>query len=311
MTEKELFFYNSASPDTKINAMKWIPKDVKIRAVLQISHGMQEHIKRYDEFASYLAERGILVVGNDHLGHGDSLNCEENRGFFCEQNGNKAVLEDMDKLKIIIKKDYPNVPYFMLGHSMGSYLLRQYMHEYDSNMQGAIIVGTGYQPYALLLSGFLLTKSIAAVKGYHHRSNLVNNLAIGGYNKSFEPCRTSVDWLSRDEKIVDEYLSDKKINFIFTLNAYYNMFKGIITLYDNKNLEKISKNLPLLLISGQNDPVGNFGKDVKKLFEIYKNFGFKDVSMKLYEGSRHEIINEIDRKTVYEDVFNWMIKRII
>ena len=310
MTKKEEFFYDSSDGKTEIHAIKWIPEDVQIRAVLQISHGMLEHIKRYHDFAQYLAERGILVVGNDHLGHGDSLDCEENRGFFCEKGGNKIVLEDIDKLKSIMKKDYPDVPYFMLGHSMGSYLLRQHMNQYDSDIQGAIIMGTGHQPYALLQSGLFLTKIIAAVKGYHYRSKLVDNLAIGGYNKHFEPCRTSVDWLSRDEKIVDEYLSDPKINFIFTLNAYYNMFKGMLTLYDNKNLEKISKDLPILLISGENDPVGNFGKDVKKLYEGYKNIGLKDVNIKLYKDSRHEIINEIDRKTVYEDVFSWIIKRI-
>ncbi len=311
MVDKQELLYYSADKKTKIHYIKWIPKEVEIIAILQISHGMLEHIKRYDDFAQYLAEKGILVVGNDHLGHGDSLLNEECRGFFCENNGNKVVLQDINELKNIIKKEYPNIPYFILGHSMGSYLIRQYITIYDNDIQGAIIMGTGNQPYALVKSGQLITKLIASVKGWKYRSVLVNNMAIGGYNKHFESCRTSVDWLSCDEKNVDDYINDSKIDFIFTLNAYYNMFKGILSLYHKKNLNKIPKNLPVFFVSGENDPVGGFGKHVQKVYEIYKNIGMSDVSLKLYKNFRHEILNEIDRKTVYDDVFNWINKHII
>lgn len=310
MVKKEEFYYDSADKKTKIHAIKWVP-EVKIKAVLQITHGMLEHIDRYNEFANALAAKGILVAGNDHLGHGSSLLTENDRGFFSECEGNKVVIEDIHKLMELIKKQHGDVPYFLLGHSMGSFLIRQYITIYNQGIDGAIIVGTGHQPYALLKSGLLITKIIAAFKGWRYRSKFVNNLAIGNNNKHFEPSRTNVDWLSKDEIIVDAYKNDKRINFIFTLNSYYNMFKGMICLYDNNNLKKMPKELPIIFLSGEQDPVGNFGKDVVKLHNNFKNLGMKDVSFKLYKDDRHEIINELDRETVYRDIENWILQRII
>ncbi|MDW5299167.1 MAG: alpha/beta fold hydrolase [Sedimentibacter sp.] len=310
MVKKEEFYYDSADKKTKIHAIKWVPK-VEIKAVLQVTHGMLEHIDRYNEFANALAAKGILVAGNDHLGHGSSLLTENDRGFFSECEGNKVVIEDIHKLMELIKKQHGDVPYFLLGHSMGSFLIRQYITIYNQGIDGAIIVGTGHQPYALLKSGLLITKFIAAFKGWRYRSKFVNNLAIGNNNKHFEPSRTNVDWLSKDEIIVDAYKNDKRINFIFTLNSYYNMFKGMIYLYDNNNLNKMPKELPIIFLSGEQDPVGNFGKDVIKLHNNFKNLGMKDVSLKLYKDDRHEIINELDRETVYRDIENWILQRII
>lgn len=310
MVKKEEFYYDSADKKTKIHAIMWVPK-VEIKAVLQVTHGMLEHIDRYNEFANALAAKGILVAGNDHLGHGSSLLTENDRGFFSECEGNKVVIEDIHKLMELIKKQHGDVPYFLLGHSMGSFLIRQYITIYNRGIDGAIIVGTGHQPYALLKSGLLITKFIAAFKGWRYRSKFVNNLAIGNNNRHFEPSRTNVDWLSKDEIIVDAYKNDKRINFIFTLNSYYNMFKGMIYLYDNNNLKKMPKELPIIFLSGEQDPVGNFGKDVVKLHNNFKNLGMRDVSFKLYKDDRHEIINELDRETVYKDIENWILQRII
>lgn len=309
MVKKEEFYYDSADKATKIHAIKWIPEG-KIIGVLQVTHGMLEHIDRYNEFANALAAKGILVAGNDHLGHGSSLLTEDDRGFFCDGDGNKAVIEDVHKLMEIIKKQHGDVPYFLLGHSMGSFLIRQYITIYNQGINGAIIVGTGHQPYALLKSGLFITKFIAVFKGWRYRSKFVNNLAIGNNNRHFEPSRTNVDWLSKDEIIVDAYRNDKKINFIFTLNSYYNMFKGMIYLHDNNNLKKMPKELSIIFLSGEQDPVGNFGKDVVKLHNNFKNLGMKDVSFKLYKDDRHEIINELDRETVYNDIENWILQRI-
>jgi alpha-beta hydrolase superfamily lysophospholipase len=269
MANKVEFYYDSADLITKIHAIKWVP-DGEIKCILQIAHGMLEHIERYDEFANAMADLGIVVSGNDHLGHGSSLINEECRGFFSEGDGNKVVIDDMNKLNTILKEEYPNVPYFILGHSMGSFLVRQYITIYNSGINGAIIVGTGHQPYALLKTGLIITKLIATFKGWRYRSKFVNNLAIGNNNKKFQPSRTNVDWLSRDKKIVDEYIKDKKIKFIFTLNSYYNMFKGMLTLYDDNNLKKMLKDLPIILLSGDQDPVGNFGKDIVILYDKYK-----------------------------------------
>lgn len=306
---KSDFYYNSYDNKTKIHAIKWIPEG-EIKGILQISHGMLEHIERYDDFARKMAENNIMVTGNDHLGHGYSIVSEEDRGYFAD-DGNKALIEDIHKLMISTKKQYPNKPYFILGHSMGSFLLRQFISLYGFDIDGAIIVGTGHQPYPLIKSGVLITRLIALFKGWRYRSPFVDNLAIGGYNKAFEPGRTSKDWLSREEKKVDEYIADNKINFMFTLNAYYNMFKGMLFLYYKKHLINIPQNLPLYLLSGKNDPVGNFGNEVVKVFEQYKKLGIKNVSYKIYDGCRHEILNEINKEDVYSDILNWMSNYLI
>nr|WP_312579897.1 alpha/beta hydrolase [Sedimentibacter sp.] len=309
MVNKVEFYYDSADMITKIHAIKWVPED-EIICILQIAHGMLEHIDRYDEFANAMAKLGIVVSGNDHLGHGTSLINEESRGFFSEIDGNKTVVEDIHKLGSILKKEYSDVPYFILGHSMGSFLVRQYITINNKGIDGALIIGTGYQPYYLLKLGLIITKIIANHKGWRYRSKFVTNLVFGKNNKKFEPSRTNVDWLSRDDKIVDKYKSDKKINFIFTLNSYYNMFKGMLCLYDKNNLAKMSKDLPIILLSGYNDPVGNFGSDVLKLYKNYMKLEMRDVSYKLYKDDRHEILNELDRETVYKDIEEWILNHI-
>lgn len=306
MAKKEEFYYDSADKKTKIYAIKWYPENKKITAIIQITHGMLEFIDRYDEFANTLAENGILVAGNDHLGHGNSVLTEDDIGFFCEEKGNQVVLEDIHKLMEIVKKENPDVPYLVLGHSMGSFLIRQFITIYGVSIQGAIIIGTGYQPYVLVKTGKLITSVMSIIKGNRYRSNFVNNLAIGNNNKKFEPSRTSCDWLSRDEKIVDNYINDKRTNFVFTLNAYNNMFKGILYLYKKGNLKHIPKDLPILILSGKEDPVGDFGKAAVKVYNSYKELGMNKVSMKLYEGARHEVLNELDRNKVYEDILKWI-----
>lgn len=307
MIIKEDFYYDSADNKTKIHAIKWIP-EIEIKGVFQIAHGMLEHMDRYDDFARFMAEHGILVAGNDHLGHGSSVLTEEDRGFFSEGDGNKSIIEDMRKLREILKAEYMNFPYFILGHSMGSFLVRQYISIYD-DLDGALIVGTGYQPYASVKLGLIISKLLAAFKGWRFRSKFINKLAIGGNNKYFEPAKTKSDWLSRDEEVVDAYIKDDRIDFIFTLNAFYYMFKGMLYLYDKEYMDKIPKNLPIILLSGEQDPVGNFGKDVERLYDSYKA-NVTDVSIKLYKDHRHEILNELDKENIYEDILNWIYEKV-
>lgn len=307
MIIKEEFYYDSADKKTKIHAFIWRPQG-QIKGLLQIAHGMLEHIDRYDCFASFMASKGILVAGNDHLGHGLSVLSKEDRGFFGQGDGNKNLIDDMRKLREILKEKYPDLPYFLLGHSMGSFLVRQYISIYD-DLEGALIVGTGYQPYLALKSGLMLCKLMAAFKGWRYRSKFIHKLTLGGNNKCFEPARTRSDWLTKDEKIVDAYIKDEKINFIFTLNGFYYMFKGILYLYDKGYMDKIPKHLPLVFLSGDMDPVGNFGKDVKRLYDLHKT-EMTDVTFKLYKDDRHEILNELDKETVYRDIFEWIGERI-
>ena len=230
---------------------------------------------------------------------------------FGHPNGNECVIADIHTLRTMTQKKYPDKPYFMLGHSMGSFLIRQYMEMYGPGLSGVIVMGTGAQPGAALFFGKLLCKVIAAFKGDDYRSTFVDNMAFGGYNKRFEPARTDKDWLTRDEKEVDAYLANPWCTFRFTVNAYYHMFCGIEYAQKKENIEKIPKDLPLYLVAGSDDPVGNFGKSVENVAKTYRECGIKDVSLKLYEKDRHEILNELDRQTVYEDILAWVEAHLI
>lgn len=306
--KKELLTYRSYNDLADIKAKMFIP-DNKPIAILQIAHGMVEFFDRYEDFANYLCLKGFLVVGNDHLGHGDSVNSKDEWGYFGE-NGNKTLIEDMYKLTSLTKQKYPDIPYFLLGHSMGSFYARQYLFEYGSNLNGAIIMGTGLEDLMVVKAGMFMCSLLAKFKGWKYRSSFVNNIAFGSYNKKFEPSRTKMDWLSKDENIVDWYINEPRCTFMFTLNGYYNMFKGISRLHDKSLLNNVPKDLPILFVSGKDDPVGTFGKEVEKSANTLKDVGVKNIDIKLYENDRHEILNELDRQVVYEDIYNWLISKI-
>lgn len=305
---KQHFYYPSKDGQTQIHAIEWIPEG-SVKAVLQISHGMVEYIDRYHEFAEYLSSRGFYVVGQDHLGHGESVLTEEQHGYFHETNGNEYVIGDIHTLRQLTASKYPNLPYFMLGHSMGSFLTRQYITLHGDGLTGVIIMGTGNQPLALVKLGKLLCRLVASVKGWSYRSTFVNNMAFGGYNRKFQPARTNMDWISRSTENVDRYLKDPWCTFVFTVNAYYHMFSGMEQLLTSKNFTKIPRELPVFFVAGKDDPVGDFGKGVTAVYKKYKNSGFKDVKLKLYEHDRHEILNEPDRKHVYQDIYKWLEQR--
>lgn len=306
---KEEFSFLSACGNTQIHGVSYIPQ-TPVRAILQITHGMVEYIERYEEFATYLTSHGFLVTGHDHLGHGFSVNSREDWGYFCKKNGNQVLIDDIYQLMKLTKTKYPSLPYFLLGHSMGSFYARQFLCSHGSQLTGAIIMGTGFQPAFLVSMGKFLCSFIALFKGWKYRCTFVDNMAFGSYNKKFLPARTSRDWLSKDEKKVDEYLAEPRCNFTFTLNAYYNMFHGISTLYKKEFLSRIPKNLPLFFVSGSEDPVGDFSKGVKAAADSLKEVGLTNITLKLYENDRHEILNEIDRQVVYEDLLSWLLTYI-
>lgn len=306
---KNEFTFLSKDGQTKIHAIEWIPEGEK-KAVLQLCHGMVEFIDRYDEFARFLTEKGFVVVGHDHLGHGSSVVDEKHRGYFDSKMGNEYMIGDIHQLRKQTQEKYEGLPYFILGHSMGSFLVRQYIELYGKGLQGAVVMGTGMKPAAVVAAGRALCGLIAAFRGWFYRSSLMDHMAFAGFNKKFEPSRTPNDWLTKDGKIVDEYEQHPWTGFCFTVSAYNQMFRGIQFVQDKKNLERLDKKLPLLIVSGEDDPVGNFGKGVKQVFQMYEEYGMEDVEMKLYPNDRHEILNETDRQTVYEDIWNWMEQRI-
>ena len=301
---KREFTYPSKDGRTQIHGIEWIPEG-DVRGVVQIAHGMVEFVGRYDRFARVLAEHGFYVTGNDHLGHGKSVTGESELGYFAKQNGNLCVIADMHHLREKTVRTYPDVPYFLFGHSMGSFQVRKYIEMHGEGLAGAVIMGTGYQPKQTLNAGILLTNILAKTKGDHHRSNLVNNMALGSYNKSFEPARTPADWLTRDEAIVDAYVAEPLCQFIFTVNGYNNLFRGMRYAQEPQNLAKIPKDLPVLVVSGAKDPVGNFGKGPEQVAQSYRETGIRDVTCKLYPEDRHELLNELDKETVDGDILSW------
>lgn len=306
--KKEEFRFRSTNNAVDIRAMRYIPQG-EIKAILQIAHGMVEFIDRYERFAEYLCSKGFLVTGNDHIGHGGSVNSEDDWGYLGD-DGNRHILDDMYELTKLTKKEYPDLPYFLLGHSMGSFYARQYLGEYGNELKGAIIMGTGFEPLYKVKAGMFLCKVLSVFKGWKHRSNFVNNMAFGAYNDKFKPARTRADWLSKDEELVDWYVNEPRCSFMFTLNGYYQMFTGIARLHDKKFLNNVPKDLPILFVSGEDDPVGTFGKEVEASVKSLKDVGVKNIEMKLYPNDRHEILNETDKEVVYVDLYNWLNDKI-
>lgn len=303
--KKIIFSFPSSDGVTNINAIKYVP-ETDIKAILQISHGMVEFFERYEDLALFLTEKGILVVGNDHLGHGDSITNKTEWGYFGKEKGYLNVLNDLHKLTLIIKEEYPGIPYFLLGHSMGSFYARRYLFTFKDELNGTIIMGTGYKDKLSLVGGKLLTKILMLIKGDHYRSKFINSIALGTYNKRWEPSKTHNDWLTKDEKIVNWYSNEEKCTFIFTLNGFYNLFTVLEEVCDLKNIEKMNKNLPVFFVAGEDDPVGDYSKGVLKVIEMFKKAGMKNVNYKFYPNDRHEILNETDKDTVKKDIYEFI-----
>lgn len=293
----------------QLHVVVWEPS-TEVKAVLQISHGMVEFIERYDDFAKFLNEKGVLVIGNDHIGHGQTAGCDEDLGYFCKENKSETVVKDLHAVTEYAKKEYPNVPYFLFGHSMGSFMARRYLMTYGTELTGAIICGTGRQAGIKLMFGKFVCAIMKLCKGERFRSDFLKQASFGTYNKRFEPIRTNNDWLTKDETIVDWYNAHKFCSFQFTINGYETLFDVLTFIQKKENVEKIPKKLPIFMIAGEEDPVGDYGAGVKKVYELYKASGVEDISLKLYPTDRHEIINETDRKDVYQDVWNWLSPRM-
>ena len=271
------FTLPSTAPGRTLHAFYCEP-DGPVRAVVQLSHGMVEFIDRYKPLAESLAARGIAVTGNDHLGHGGSIRTKADYGYFAQPDGNRAVLDDLHRMTEFAKQRWPGVPYFLLGHSMGSFYARQYLCEWGSELEGAIILGTGFQPKALVQLAKGVCRVQAALFGWHHRSKLVERLSFAGYNNGLEG-RTTHDWLNRDAAEVDKYLADERCTFTFTVNAYYSMFSGILRLHDPAFVAQVPKDLPLLFLAGDADPVGERGKGVERAVQSLRDAGVRNIEV--------------------------------
>ena len=307
MTKEEVFSFPSADGRTTVHAVRWTPEDGKYRAVLQITHGMVEYIERYRAFAEFLNDNGFLVVGHDHIGHGESVVSKDEWGFFAEHPSD-TVVADMHTLREITRKEHPGVPYFMLGHSMGSYMLRKYLAIHGEGLTGAIIMGTGCIPDNTTKLAMLIAKLQAAFFGWHHRSKLLQKLSYDKYYHQFDLTGkdASNSWLTKDEEIVKTYYADPKCTFVFTVNAYMGLFEAVLFDNQQENIEAVPKSLPLFFVSGAMYPVGGCGSGVKKVYNKFDAAAKEDITWKLYDNDRHEILNETDRDVVYHDILAWM-----
>ncbi len=327
--KKETYIASSNGVD-RLHVVVWEPQG-EIKGVLQISHGMIEMIERYDRFARYLAGYGIVVAGNDHLGHGLTAAGEDELGYMNAYDGSKAMVCDLHRVTICLKKAYKDVPFFLLGHSMGSFMARRYMCDfgYDekrpskynphASIDGFICMGTGSKSELELLIGKIIVDIEKRHYGDRHRSKLINAMAFGLYNIGIPlftkgDCgirkRTVKDWLTRDTDILNGYLSNPYCQFSFTVKGYETLFNTLSYIQKRENISKMPKNIPVLFVSGGKDPVGHYGMDVKKLFQMYCEKISNDVCCYLYRKARHEVLNEIDYKETFDDIRDWMLTRI-
>ncbi|MCR5451356.1 MAG: lysophospholipase [Lachnospiraceae bacterium] len=309
------YSFNSADDrHTKIHAVKWEPEEGSPLGVVQLIHGMIEYIERYSDFAEYLTGLGFIVMGHDHIGHGDSVSSSDEWGIMHAAFPDYVMVEDIYSNYKLIRKQYPALPHFILGHSMGSYMLRMFLAEKSDDLydlSGAVIMGTGTSPDNVTSMGLKVVNFLSRIFGRNHKSKFVEGLMFGGgpykkFNTSGEDPENS--WLTKDVDIVKRYYNEPKCRFAFSLGAYKGLISAVY--YDNQlsNVSKIQKQLPVFFVSGTDDPVGDFGVGVKTAYSLFKKAGITDVTMKLYDGDRHEILNETDREKVYSDIGDWMIK---
>lgn len=297
------FWYESKGGGS-LHGCRWEPENAP-RAVVQIVHGIKEYARRYDEIARYLTERGYLVVAEDHMGHGESISDEIQKGWF--NGGWFTAVDDTYELTKCTMAEFPGVPYILLGHSMGSFLVRTILARYpDSGIQGAILSGTAWMKSAMVTLGRKSAELVCACKGARTPSKLLSDLAFGSYNRRVEHQRTPNDWLSRDRQKVDAYTADPLCNFIPTAGLMRDMMIGVEYIHNPKNLTGMDKTLPVFFIAGADDPVGDYGVGVEKAAEVFHSLGMERGALRLWPLCRHEIFNEINRQEIFEAVYNWI-----
>jgi len=305
-------FTFQSTDGTEIFAMKWSPENLqKPKAAVQIAHGYAEHIGRYAAFACKLAEAGIVVYANDHRGHGKTNGNAGEAICFADEAGFDKVVADMRGLTRIIQEKHPGLPIFLFGHSMGSLLTRRYIQLHGDDLAGAILSGSGVFSDGLLKLGTVVAMSEIKRKGRTHPSRLLDKLVFQNFNRGFKPARTDLDWISRDEAEVDRFLADPLRGKIGSSGYFHDFFSGLLAMNDAANIQAIPKDLPLHFISGTADPVGGkAGKGIVQACRAYQKAGLQDVSYKLYEGARHELLNETNKEAVTEDVILWIEGRL-
>lgn len=304
MEQSQSFTYPSADGIHSIHAQRWAPQG-KPRAVVQLVHGVSEHMGRYGHVARFLQERGFAVCGEDHLGHGRTVE-DGKYGYFAPKGGWDLLVRDIRRLRELEGERYPGVPYVMLGHSMGSFLTRTYLILYPGTLDGVVLSGTGQEKGPLVAAGKALADLLCALRGPEYVSKLVYGLSLGGYGRSFRKETDTNSWLSRDREMVEDNRRDPLCTFHPTVSMFRDMLGGIQFIGKPENLARMDMDLPVYFFSGDRDPVGSMGKGVRKVEKLFREAGCRDVTVKLYPGGRHEMLNEINRQEVMEDLLAWL-----
>ncbi len=297
--------YPSSDGKHTVYAEIYTPKVATARAVVQLAHGMIDYTGRYAGFAEYLCSKGYILAGNHHLGHGKSVMSEEDYGFFAEKGGLDFVIEDMHTLNRRIRSDFPVLPVILLGHSMGSFLSRLYAVKHPHTVKGLIIHGTGGKN-PLVGMGLAVAKLIRMFKGERHRSGLIKALAFGSYNKRFPKEEGADAWLTRDIAAVAGRSTDPYTSFDFTVSGYIDLFTALKTCNSKSWYKSFPKELPTLVISGEMDPVGDYGKGPREVYKGLLMSGVTSAELKLYPDCRHELFNEYNRDEVFADIVKWL-----
>lgn len=306
---KSVLVYNSSDVKSKISADIYTPDEsIKVKGVLQISHGMCEYVGRYEQMAEFFCSNGWVVCGNDHLGHKNTALLNRSKlGYFGEKGSWKYLVEDLELLRREMAGRYPELPYYLLGHSMGSFIARLYVIRFGDKLDGVIFSGTAGKNPAVG-AGKALAAIDVALRGDNHVSKLINNMAIGGYGKAIAGAQTPVDWLCHDPEVCRKYLNDPYCTFVFTASAYRELLDMIDRCNRKTWYEQYPKELRTYIAAGDKDPVGANGKGPTEVYNGLKAAGVRDVSLKLWADARHEMHNEFEKQQVYEDYLAWLQK---
>lgn len=298
-----------------LRILLWLPNPAYTRrGVVQLVHGMAEHIERYDEFARFLAGLGYVVFGHDHIGHGKSVSSMDDLGNLPLDGGKKILVDDVDLVRKAALKasgKTEDLPVFVFGHSMGSFVVRSYITHYPQGLTGAVLCGTGNQARALSLAGRTVARTIGRLRGEDYHSRFVDSLVIGAFSSSIEDARTDCDWISTDPSVVDAYIADPLSGAMFSVGGYATLTDLTAEVVRKASAAQVPKDLPLLFIAGAEDPVGNGGEDVKAAAQLYRDAGVADVRTIIYPNMRHEILNEPRRQDVFNDVESWFTERTV
>ncbi|GMA18409.1 alpha/beta fold hydrolase [Arsenicicoccus piscis] len=299
----------TATDGTPVHVHVWLPPG-RPKAVVQLAHGMSEHASRYARLAQALTAAGYAVYADDHRGHGETAASPDDYGFFGDRDGWDLLVGDLVALTATIKERHPGLPVVLLGHSMGSLLARTYVLEHGRDLAGAVFSGTAGDPGPVRRFGLALALAETRVRGPRHRSTVLDSMTFSGHNKRFAPNRTDFDWLSRDEDEVDRYVADPACGFIGTSRFFADLLDGVGRISDDRRLAGVPQGLPVLLLSGGDDPVGDFGKGPRQVADQLRRVGLRDVDVRLYPGARHEVFNETNRDEVTADLIGWLDERL-